>query len=273
MSITFASSKDREQLKAIYQACFPDDPASFWDFELDHLMQSDNILVYREGDQILSTVQILPEQLTLQGKIYPVQYIYAAATLPEAQGRGLMGQLLEEAHALARERGQWFSVLITQNDSLFDFYARFGYRDCGKVGLVQADPAACCGCGKVRAAEAKDTPKMLELYHRAQCDQLSVARTIETMDLQREIYGTHVLVFETDGVITAYGIRIGNRMLEVMGPDANILLSASNSICGYTLPTENATLMRNGCVLPLTKRAETLLEAQQKIVYLNLMWN
>lgn len=271
MSITFASSKDREQLKAIYQACFPDDPASFWDFELDHLMQSDNILVYREGDRILSTVQILSEELTLQGTTYPVQYIYAAATLPEAQGRGLMGQLLKEAHSLAQARGHWFSVLITQNDSLFDFYARFGYRDCGKVGLVQADSATCCG--NVRVAEGKDVPKMLKLYCEAQKDRLSVARTTETMNLQREIYGKHVLVFETDGAVTTYGIRIGNRMLEVMGPDAKALLAASNSVCGYTLPTEDATLMRNGCVLPLKKEAETLLEAQHGIVYLNLMWN
>ena len=95
MSITFASQEDRNQLKAVYQACFPDDPASFWDFELDRLMQPDNILVYREGDRILSTVQILSEELTLQGTTYPVQYIYAAATTASERNKGHMKNLIE----------------------------------------------------------------------------------------------------------------------------------------------------------------------------------
>ncbi len=271
MSITFARPEDRDQLKAVYQACFPEDPASFWDFELDSLMQADNILIYREDGRILSTVQILSEGLVLQEKTYPVQYIYAAATLPEAQGRGLMGMLLQEAHRLARGRGQWFSVLITQNDSLFDFYARFGYYDCGKLGLLRGNAATVKGV--IRTAEPVDASAMLELYHQAQSGVLSVSRTQEHMSLQQKIYGKNVLVYETDGAITAYGIRTGNQMLEVIGPDANELLAASNSIYGYTLPTAGAEVVRNGCVLPLTEQAERLLADQEGIVYLNLMWN
>ena len=271
MSISFACSEDRNQLKAVYQACFPDDPMSFWDFELDTLMLPDNILVYRENGRILSTVQILSEQLTLQGELYPVQYIYAAATLPEAQGRGLMGMLLREAHKLARERGQWYSVLITQNDSLFDFYARFGYRDCGKLSLLQGDNTV--ANGNVRPAEENDVSAMLELYRAKQKNVLSVFRTHDSMALQQKMYGDNMLVYESDGLITAYGVRTGKRMLEVMGQDASALVIAGESVCGYTLPTEGAELVRNGCVLPLTPQAEKLLLAQKGIVYLNLMWN
>ena len=271
MSITFASREDRCQLKEIYRACFPDDSERFWDFELDCLMQPDNILIYREGGRILSTVQILSEKLILQETVYPVQYIYAAATLPEAQGRGLMGRLLRKAHDLARDRGQWFSVLITQNDSLFDFYARFGYQDCGKLGLIH--PCATTKTGVVRTAVAEDVPMMLDLYCASQTEILSVARAGRNMALQREIYGKHVLVYEVNGAVTAYGVRTGDHMLEVMGPDAPALLASTQVACGYTLPTGDADLVRNGCVFPLTKQAEDLLCAQRGIVYLNLMWN
>lgn len=82
-----------------------------------------------------------------------------------------------------------------------------------------------------------------------------------------------MLVYESDGLITAYGVRTGKRMLEVMGQDASALVIGSESVCGYTLPTEGAELVRNGCVLPLTPQAEKLLLAQKGIVYLNLMWN
>lgn len=272
MKIEFAGPKDRQELKEIYRACFPGDPEHFWDFELDCRMGSDNILVYRENGKILSTVQILPECFLLAGKTYPVQYIYAAATLPEAQGNGLMGKLLERAHRLARERGQRFSVLITQNDSLFDFYARFGYRDCGKVGCVKAtdDPTA---KGVVRLAQPQDISRMLALYQAEQKRCLSVFRTPETFDLQRRIYEKNVYVYECDGVISAYGFKIGSHMLEVMGPDGGLLLAGSDAADGFTIPDLGADLVRNGCVLPLDQKADDLLACANNIVYLNLMWN
>ncbi len=272
MNIEFARPEDRQELKEIYHACFPGDPDSFWDFELDCRMEPDNILIYREQGRILSTVQLLPEHLTLNGTAYPVQYIYAAATLPEAQGRGLMGFLLRYAHDLARERGQRFSVLITQNDGLFDFYARFGYRDCGKLGCL---PASCQAnaVGKVRQAQPGDLPKMLELYRAGQKNVLSVARTDEAFAMQQAVYEKSVLVYEAQGLITAYGFKVGKRMLEVMGPGGAELLAASGSICGYTVPRDDLDLVRNGCVLPLDQEAVQLLAQQKDTVYLNLMWN
>jgi hypothetical protein len=125
----------------------------------------------------------------------------------------------------------------------------------------------------VRIAEENDVSAMLELYRAKQKNVLSVFRTHDSMGLQRKMYGDNMLVYESDGVITAYGVRTGKRMLEVLGPDASALVAASKSVCGYTLPTEGAELVRNGCVLPLTPQAEKLLLAQNGIVYLNLMWN
>lgn len=272
MKIAFARQEDIQALKEVYHACFPGDPDSFWDFELNCRMQLDNVLIYRENGRILSTVQLLPEYLTLAGTLYPVQYIYAAATLPEAQGRGLMGKLLQYAHGLARERGQRFSVLITQNDSLFDFYARFGYRDCGRLGHLTASITA-NETGVLRPAQSEDISQMLSLYRTQQTDVLSVMRTQETLAMQRAVYEKSVLIYEQQGVITAYGFKAGDTMLEVMGPGAAMLLAASGMKTGFTIPGGELELVRNGCVLPLDQEAEDLLSRQMGIVYLNLMWN
>lgn len=272
MKIEFAVLNDREELKAIYRACFPGDPESFWDFELDCRMKSDNILIYRENGRILSTVQILSEHLVLEEKTYPVQYIYAAATLPEAQGKGLMGQLLAQAHHIARERGQRYSVLITQNDSLFDFYARFGYRDYGKTGYIKAK-SDLLPAGVVRQAGLQDIPQMLALYEIEQKHCLSVLRTLEMLSLQRRIYEKNVYVYERDGMVSAYGFKIGTHMLEVVGLDKWELLAKSGADDGFTIPNQGIELIRNGCVLPLDQEADGLLASTKNIVYLNLMWN
>ena len=272
MTFTFAKPEDKQALKAIYKVCFPGDSDSFWDFELDARMRSDNILIYRENGQVIATVQLLAEELILAGVAYPVQYIYAAATLPESQGRGIMGAMLRYAHELARERGQRFSVLITQNDSLFDFYARFEYQDCGKVGkLIATDNLDMLGT--VRIAESSDIAQMLELYQNAQTDILSVSRTVDTFELQRLIYEKSVLVYQRNDRITAYGFRTGNNMLEVVGPDALSLLAQTGVKTGYTLPSVGMDLVRNGCVLPLDHDAAVLLKRQSGVIYLNLMWN
>lgn len=271
MKIEFAGSEDRQELKEIYHVCFPDDSGAFWDFELDCRMKPDNILVCREHGKILSTVQILAEDLLLAGRRYPVQYIYAAATLPSAQGKGLMGSLLKHAHQVARERGQRFSVLITQNDSLFDFYARFGYRDCGRVGYLKQQERGILP-GTARLAQPEDIPQMLELYQTQQRACLSVMRTADVLETQRALYEKNVYVYECEGTISAYGFRTGKHMLEVVGPDADALMTAAGVLDGFTIPGPDMELVRNGCVLPLDQAAADLMK-QQNIVYLNLMWN
>lgn len=272
MSIGFAGSEDLAQIKEIYHACFPEDPDAFWDLELGCRMEADNILVYREGERILSTVQILSEFLTLGEETYPVQYIYAAATRPEAQGRGLMGELLQHAHGIAKARAQRFSVLITQNDGLFAFYARFGYGDQSRVGCLAAESSANV-VGSLRKAEAADIPRMLELYQQVGKGLLAVRRTEKSFAQQCAVYGNGALVYERQGTVTAYGFKAGDYMLEAAGPDARQLLAAAGVAEGATVPEDGMPMRRNGCVLPLDPEAEVLLKQQNNIVYLNLMWN
>ena len=118
---------DREQLLALYRACFPEDEPSFWEWVFDRLYCPGNTLNLREEGRIVASLQMLPCALSLNGQTFSAHYIYAASTLPEWQGRGLMARLLEQAAEEGRKKGHDFSILITQEDSLLDYYARFGY--------------------------------------------------------------------------------------------------------------------------------------------------
>ena len=53
-------------------------------------------------------------------------YLYAAATLPAYRGQGLMGSLIREALAYAEKNAQ-FVYLCPAEDSLYAYYARFGF--------------------------------------------------------------------------------------------------------------------------------------------------
>ncbi len=63
-----------------------------------------------------------------QGRSLPVQYIYAAATLPAYRGRGYCGALLKAAFEVGRSRGQAASFLRPASQGLTDYYTQFGYR-------------------------------------------------------------------------------------------------------------------------------------------------
>ena len=54
-------------------------------------------------------------------------YLCGAATLPEYRGRGLMSELIAFALRDAEKRGDRYSLLLPANESLYGYYARFGY--------------------------------------------------------------------------------------------------------------------------------------------------
>ena len=128
---------DRQQLLALYRACFPEDPPAFWEWIFDRVYRPENTLNIRENNRIIASLQMIPCTMRYEGHDYPAHYIYAASTLPQRQGRGLMADLLKQAAERGRQKGHVFSVLITQEDSLLGYYDRFDYEDRFVIGLQQ----------------------------------------------------------------------------------------------------------------------------------------
>ena len=259
---------DREQLLALYSVCFPEDDPQFWNWVFDNLYAPENTLNVRENGRIVASLQMIPCKLQLQNELFAAHYIYAAATLPEKQGRGLMAGLLAQAAEEGRRRGHDFSVLITQEDSLLDYYARFGYRPAFCVGY--GAPQRLDAAGTVRMASREDIAAMNRLYESAAGAVLHGHRDLRHWELQLELFGRGALVLERDGGVTAYAFADERGVLEAIGPDAGMLCAAVRPGEPWrTVPDGNGRPM--GSIRPLNQRAEEIVE--QNPCYLNLMYN
>ena len=66
----------------------------------------------------------------------PVAYLYAIATARAHRGKGLCRALMEKTHRHLADCGYAGALLVPGEASLFDFYAKMGYRVCSTVGEI-----------------------------------------------------------------------------------------------------------------------------------------
>lgn len=259
---------DREQLLVLYRACFPEDDPDFWNWVFDNLYAPENTLNVRENGRIIASLQMIPCRMQLKDRLFAAHYIYAASTLPEKQGKGLMAGLLAQAAEEGRRRGHDFSVLITQEDSLLHYYARFGYTPAFCIGM--GAPEQPSNDGAVRMASVSDIPVLNALYEEAADGFLHGHRNEHHWKLQLDLFGRGALVQEREGRVTAYAFADERGILEAVGPDAGALAARIQPGKSWrTLPAENRRPM--GSIKPLNEAAAEIME--QNPCFLNLMYN
>ncbi|EHP46850.1 GNAT family N-acetyltransferase [Odoribacter laneus] len=116
----------KEEVIRLWRICFQDSE-DFIRFYFDKKYREENTLTLSENGQIVSALQMLPYQMTWNGNLIPVSYISGASTLPEARKKGYMSQLLSKAFGVMKNQKIAFSILIPQEDYLYDYYAKTGY--------------------------------------------------------------------------------------------------------------------------------------------------
>lgn len=268
--VQFTAAGEEERLLEIYQACFPEDGEAFWRWIFDRVYRPENTLVFRENGQITASLQMIPCQMRLGDRVLDAHYIYAASTVPERQGRGLMGRLLELAAEEGRRREQAYSVLITQEDSLQAYYARFGYRPRLLARFEQPQTGAPDTARLCRRAEERDIPALNELYEQAAAGMLHGVRDAAHWRMQLELFGAGAQVLERDGLVAAYAFSNERGVMEAAGPEAAALAAyAAPGEIWRTLPGPQDHPI--GCIRPLNQWAGQLME--QTVCFLNLMYN
>lgn len=261
---------DREQLLALYRSCFPEDPSAFWEWIFERVYCPENTLNVRENGRIVASLQMIPCTMRYGAHDFPAHYIYAASTLPQWQGRGLMADLLARAAEIGRQKGHAFSVLITQEDSLLAYYARFGYEgrlvmDVRQPCNIQLEAGQHC-----RKAMAEDIAAMNAVYERETLGMLHGARFAEDWQLQLELFGDGAQVLERDGVITAYAFADERGIMEAAGADADVLAARIQPGAPWrAIPPTGGIPM--GSIKPLREDVRPLME--QNRCFLNLMFN
>lgn len=124
--IRFAKDSDLPAIRALWEICFPDD-TGFNPYYFDHLFSLSDTLVYVSDGEIAAMVQMLPYTLRVHQNTVPVTYIYGACTHPDFRRKHLMSALLDYSFAWDQQHGRKASMLIPQEQWLFDFYRPFGY--------------------------------------------------------------------------------------------------------------------------------------------------
>lgn len=125
MIIRQATGADLDSIKNIWRISFGDSD-KFIDFHFRYANDLSHTFLVEINREVAAMVSVLPSKLSLD-KEYKVGYIYAAATLPEFRGRGIMGQLLTYCESYAVEKDYAALALVPSSLSLFDFYLGHGY--------------------------------------------------------------------------------------------------------------------------------------------------
>ena len=124
---SLATKEDIPQLKKIWTACFGDE-AAYQDLFFHNRFCPENTVLWRENGIPVAMAHLLPYHMMDETKeSHLCYYVYAVATSPEFQGKGISTKLLTYAKEIAQERGAAALSLVPAEPSLFDFYQKRGY--------------------------------------------------------------------------------------------------------------------------------------------------
>lgn len=126
--IAFADKHTRENVRSMWKTCF-DDSDEYMDIHFSRKYRDENTLILSET-QPVSSLQMLPYQITFNKTLIPFSYIAGVCTLPEFRKKGYMDELLIKSFEVIQGRNIPLAILVPAEDWLFDFYERYGFRQC-----------------------------------------------------------------------------------------------------------------------------------------------
>lgn len=111
----------------LWRLCF-NDPEEFVLWYFDKVYREENAMVCRDGGkQALAALQMIPYTVNYYQQSVEALYISGACTHPSHRNKGLMTQLLKESFQEMYQREIPLSILIPQEEWLFDYYRKMGY--------------------------------------------------------------------------------------------------------------------------------------------------
>lgn len=123
----------RFETRHLWERSFAD-PRAFIDLYFREKYRTERNEVIERDGRVVSALQKLPYPVTYGGCLLPASYISGACTDEAYRRRGLMGELLAQAHRAMHGENAAFSFLIPATSELFDYYAKAGYTPCFRFG-------------------------------------------------------------------------------------------------------------------------------------------
>ena len=125
------TESDHTAVFEVIERAFANEPVSDHDeqYLVERLRMSEGFLphlslVAEWREQVVGHILFTPIQIVDGDQTYPSLALAPVSVLPEFQGRGIGGQLIEKGHAVARSEGHSSVVLLGHAH----YYPRFGYK-------------------------------------------------------------------------------------------------------------------------------------------------
>lgn len=129
VDIRLAQKDDLPRQKELWKTCFGDED-DYIDFYFDNKYKEKQTAVLLWDEEIVAMATMIPAALVMENnKRFDLSMLYAIATHPGFQGKGLSTQIMDFCHAYLEGQNQDMSILVPAQESLFDFYEKRGYRD------------------------------------------------------------------------------------------------------------------------------------------------
>ncbi len=122
-NISYASKENSDEILSLWNICFPEFP-EFTKWYFENIFSFKNTLIYKEDNKIISMTQEIP---LIFNSLKKATYIYGACTHPLYRKKGIMAKLLRQSFENDIKKGTGLSILIPENEELFNFYEKFGY--------------------------------------------------------------------------------------------------------------------------------------------------
>jgi len=118
--------EDKWMIADLWQDSFNDSP-EYIEFFFNQVYKPENTLVVKRDRYVVSALQMIPYKAKMNSNVYPIVYLCGVCTHPFERGQGLMKKLLCIANHEMNKREYAFAVVTPANNSLFPFYADFGF--------------------------------------------------------------------------------------------------------------------------------------------------
>ena len=156
-----ATQNDYEKVLALWNTAFGDEK-NFTQWYFRNVYSYQHTVVFEKDNEIISMLQRLPFKTN---KLEKITYIYGVCTHPNYRGNGLMKQLMNYSKSLDIQEGISASILIPQDESLFEYYSRFEYQLAFSIkksnyNKVQIDD----NNYQIRIAQIKDIEHLQNIY-------------------------------------------------------------------------------------------------------------
>ena len=160
------TKKYRKQIIELWQNCFGDDE-EYIDFFLKNCPY---LCVGTFSDDMLVSMLFLLDGLIENHK---VKYIYAACTLKEYRGRGLMADLIEFSKQWCSENSYDGLFLVPAVNSLYDYYDKFGFISCFEKAVFSVNKSQCIESDFTEISEEEAAEIRLRLLSDKKCFHFS----------------------------------------------------------------------------------------------------